>query len=145
MGNISTHFDLQEFVPKELYDQFGMNSIWFLDPRLINLAEFIRLHFDASMVINNWSYATGKVFNERGYRMPNTETGGKLSQHKFGRAIDFNIVGLTPIEVSDEIAKNYQYFFPYGLTTMENPEKTPTWTHVDCRNTGLNHLLVVNP
>jgi hypothetical protein len=30
-------------------------------------------------------------------------------------------------------------------TTYENISATPSWLHIDCRWTGLNNLLMVNP
>ena len=97
---VSAHFDIREFVPKPIYDQYGANSIWFIDHRLIEGAEWLRAHFNAPIIINNWH--TGGKFQERGFRVPTTTTGARLSQHKFGRAIDFNVQGMT----SDQVAKD---------------------------------------
>lgn len=136
---ISQHFNLEEFVPQDIFNQYGEKSIWFIDPRLINLAEFIRTFFNKPMTIN------GNGLNERGFRSPDSSTGAKLSQHKFGRAIDFNIQGLTPQQVYDTILKNKDAFMKAGLTTMEDIKMTPTWTHVDVRQTNKLDILIVQP
>jgi hypothetical protein len=37
-------------------------------------------------------------------------------------------------------------FVSQGLiTTVENIDFTLTWLHIDCRNTGIDKLLIVNP
>lgn len=119
------------------------NSKWFIDPKLVAIAEFIREEFELPMTINNWH--KGGKFQERGYRVPTTQTGARYSQHKFGRAIDFNIQGIPPQEVAEWIKASFAYLKPLGLTTIEHPDDTPTWTHIDVRNSGMNELLIVNP
>lgn len=143
MGNLSKHFDIQEFVGKPIFDRYMANSKWFIDPKLIAIAEFIREEFELPMTINNWH--RGGKFQERGYRVPTTETGARYSQHKFGRAIDFNIKGIPPQEVAEWIKASFATLKGLGLTTIENPVATPTWNHIDVRWTGMNELLVVNP
>jgi len=141
---LSKHFVIQEFVPKGIYDSFGDKSTWFIDPNLIKLAEVIREHFGKPMTINNWH--TGGQFFERGFRVPESTTGARYSQHRFGRAIDFNVEGLAAHEVYLEILNNESLFRLAGLSAMENIEFTKTWTHVDIRNIPLsNNILIVNP
>lgn len=143
MGNLSKHFSIEEFVPKPIFDRYMANSKWFIDPKLVAIAEFIREEFELPMTINNWH--KGGKFQERGYRVPTTQTGARYSQHKFGRAIDFNIQGIPPQEVAEWIKASFAYLKPLGLTTIEHPDDTPTWTHIDVRNSGMNELLIVNP
>lgn len=143
MGNLSKHFNIEEFVPKPIFDRYMANSKWFIDPKLIAIAEFIREEFELPVIINNW-HAGGK-FQERGYRVPTTETGARYSQHKFGRAIDINVKDIPAAEVSEWVIASFPSLKPLGLTTIENPTSTPTWTHIDVRWTGMNELLVVNP
>jgi len=141
---ISNHFFIQEFVPKGVFDSFGFKSTWFIDPRLIVLAESIRDHFQKPITINNWH--TGGKFYERGFRVPESTTGAKYSQHRFGRAIDFNVEGLEAHEVYLEILNNEVAFRLAGLTAMENIEFTKGWCHCDIRNIPLsNNILIVNP
>lgn len=140
---LGTFFILQEFVPKEIYDQFGDNSIWFIDKDIVLLADFIRSRFGKPMTINNWH--SGGQFNNRGFRMPNCATGGFLSQHKLKNAIDFNIEGKTPQEVYKDIMDNQDMYLKAGATTVEDIEYTNGWNHIDKRYTGLNHMLIVKP
>jgi len=139
---ISPHFDLREFVPKAIFDQYGANSIWFLDDRLIEGAEWLRAHFNAPITINNWH--TGGSFQNRGFRAPNTTVGARLSQHKFGRAIDFNVAGMTAAQVAKDLIDS-GHIDDSPWTTIEDPAHTATWTHLDMRQTRSNDLLIVRP
>lgn len=136
------YFKTQEFVPKTIYQQYGENSNWFVDPRLKKLANVTRKFFNKPVTINNWH--NGGQYNERGFREPGTGTGASLSQHRFGRAMDFTVAGMTPVQVYNTILANEKLFMDNGLTTMERIEDTPTWNHFDIRYTGLNKLLIVN-
>lgn len=143
MGKISSHFIIEEFVPKELFAQFGDKSIWFIDQRIIDIAETIRTRFNLPVIINNWH--TGGQFNNRGFRMPDAAVGGKLSQHKFGRGIDINVQGKTAQEVYKDIVENFSIYSKTGLTTVEDISFTAGWTHLDCRKTNQSTLLIVKP
>lgn len=138
------NFSGPEFVPPEIWKRFGDKSIWFLDPRILDLSQFFRDRFEAVMRINTWS--AGGNLSLRGFRPPATSIGALLSQHKFGRAIDFNIDGYSPDEIRQDIFDNEQmYLRETPLTTIESGEIADTWVHADIRSTGLNEILVVKP
>lgn len=139
----SDHFILQEFVPKDIYDQWGEKSMWFIDQRIVELADGLREYFGKQITINNWH--TGGHFNYRGYRDPECTQGAKQSQHRFGRGMDFNVQGMTSDEVYDAIMEHEKAFMAMGITTMENKLHTVGWTHVDIRNHGMDQILIVNP
>ena len=140
---ISEHFELQEFVSKDIYTKWRDKSIWFIRPEIIKLAEFYREYFDAPVTINNW-HINGS-FNYRGFREPECKIGAHLSQHRFGNAFDCNIKGLTPDEVRDSIIKNSPRFMEAGLTTLEDGSIAKTWVHSDCRTTNSNYIFIVLP
>lgn len=142
--NISPHFTIQEFVPKEIFDLYGAKSIWFVDLRLIEGMEWLRTYFNASITINNWH--TGGHMQNRGFRSPLSTTGARLSQHKYGRACDFNVSGLTVPQTYNAIISDWDTIRKHTFfSTMEDISFTPTWTHLDGRNTGTNELLIVKP
>ena len=136
---LSDHFVIQEFVPPQVYNQFKDNSIWFINPQVIKIAEFIRQYFNKSVTINNWH--KGGTYTESGFRMPDTTIGAKLSAHKRGSAIDIKMPGVDYEEVRKTILANQKIFMDAGITTIE--DGTDTWLHVDCRFTKLNKILVV--
>jgi len=160
---IRPDFDLREFVPPSVWQDFGVASRWFLDPRMLDLAQFYRDYFGSPVRVNDWHYGGADSasrsdsdqssshtqyegdFTERGFRLPDTNTGARLSQHKFGRAFDCNVEGLTPNEVRREIKQNEDLFMEKGLTTLESGDIATTWVHSDIRTTDQNDILIVTP
>jgi len=136
---VSKNFSLDEFLPPELYEMSPKAGIWFLDPRIISIAQFIRDRFGKAVTINN--YLNGGHYINSGFRDPLCEVGAMFSQHKFGRAFDGKIEDVDPEEVRKDIIANWDLYRTHGLTTIE--AGTPTWLHVDCRYTGLDSLLIV--
>lgn len=140
---LNDYFEVEEFVPPSIFKRYGSNSIWFIDPKIIQLATAYREFFGRPIIINDW-HRKGK-FSNRGFRLPDTKVGGELSQHKFGRAFDCNVSGLKVESVYEAILDNKEHFMKSGLTTLENINFTETWIHSDVRYTGLNDILIVNP
>lgn len=139
----SKHFDIEELVPPEIFNQFGARSAMFLDPRTGPLLDAIRELVMRPITINDWK--EGGPFDERGFRMPDAKTGGRLSQHKFGRGFDLeiNLDETIPSyeKFRDLIRANWSSLHPLGLSTIE--KDTPTWLHIDMRDTGMDHLYEV--
>ncbi len=136
---ISKDFSIPEFVPLAIYEHFGEKSIWFIDPKIVQMAQFIRDRFGKPITINN--YITGGSYQYSAFRDNACTIGAENSQHRHGRAIDFRIQGMSPMEIRADIIKNFELFRASGLTTIEGG--TPTWTHIDCRYTNMNSLLIV--
>lgn len=76
--------------------------------------------------INDW--ATGGRFHESGLRRPDTKTGARLSDHKFGRAFDLKPAKTTPEILAQHIQVNPARY-PY-ITVLEDWTVTKTWLHV---------------
>jgi hypothetical protein len=146
---LTKNFDLKEFVPVETYKQWGNNAIWFIDKDLALGAQLVRDmlekifvvgdNVDIVMSINTAPF--GGQFNYRGYRPPKCNQGATESQHRFGRAIDFDITlknkqggmkVLDSLEVQKAISAPdiWPYLAKY-FTTMESGTKG--WTHLDMR------------
>ena len=63
-----------------------------------------------------------------------------------GRAIDFNISGMTADEVREEILKNEEMWIEAGVTTMEDAAYSKTWIHLDCRyRNNKKNIFIVKP
>lgn len=142
-NKIGTYFYLYEFVPKEIYDRWGEKSIWFIERRIVLLADFIRDRFGKAMTINNWH--EGGNFNYRGFRQRSCEIGSELSQHRFGRAIDFNLQDTTPEEVYKDILDNNDMYIKAGATTIEDITFAKHWTHIDIRQSNSDKITIVKP
>lgn len=144
---LTKNFTLREFVPKSIYEKYGEYAMRYIDSRLANGAQLVRDHLhayfvkegsdivDLRMIINNESR------DESGYRKLDSKTGSLESQHKFGRAIDFEVHvkyangswgHLASLEVQRVITlpEIWKYLRTYW-TSME--KGTIGWTHLDMR------------
>jgi len=141
---VSNNFYLQEFVDEGTYKQWGDSSIWFVDPRIITLAQFIRERLGKPCTINNW-HGGGK-FQYSGFRPPKCTVGATLSQHRFGRAIDLKVKGMTADQTREDIMDSWKiYHKATALTTIEDGAYAPSWCHIDIRTTGMDDLKIVKP
>ena len=141
---ISENFFLDEFIPPEIYTARGSQSIQLLDMRIIMGVQKLRELANVPFTVNNW--ARGGRFKERGLRSANTTTGARWSQHKYGRAVDIDPQGITIAQLFAILKANEKWFIERSfITTVENISATPSWLHVDCRYTGQDSLLIVNP
>ena len=137
---LSENFVLQEFVPKGMYEKYGDSCIWFIDNRIIEVAQFFRDRYGKPITINDWH--KGGLRNHSGWRYPNSGVGAPLSQHKFGRAVDLKWPGLSPYEVREDIKNNWREFKNAGLQAVE--KGTDTWIHADIRYTGRPDILFLS-
>jgi hypothetical protein len=141
---VSSHFFLDELVPPSIYSRWGERAMTFVDYRIVLALDHLRDLIDKPIIVNNW--INGGQYKESGLREFTTTTGARMSQHKFGRAMDIKVAGMTPKQVHAIILENEKFFIQNQLiTTLENADYTKTWTHIDCRFTGLDTIQIVNP
>jgi hypothetical protein len=132
-------FDLQELVGPEIF-KFRGGSAWeLLDAGALLTLDRLRQRF-GPITVNNWN--VGGKFTESGYREWDTKTGAKFSMHKFGKAFDCKFAKVTVREAADFIIANHAEY-PH-LTTIEDPDATKTWLHIDCRNNPEQKLRIVH-
>ena len=121
--------DSRELVPKSAYlycKQRGHDPMVLIDSRIISIYTALKKVFP-SIHVNNWHI--GGQFDQSGYRNdPNI--GSKLSQHRFGRAIDIH--GVDHKKLYDYIIKNRTLLFKH-VTAIEELKDTPGWLHIDVR------------
>ncbi len=138
---VSANFYLQEFIDPDTYKRFGASSVWFIDRKIINLAQFIRERLGKPCTVNNW-HSNGS-YKYSGFRPPKCTVGASMSQHRFGRAMDLKVKGITPDELRAELKNNYSIYKRFGLGAIEDGAFAPTWCHIDVRET--EELLIVKP
>ena len=131
----SKYFKIQELVSENVYKKYGEKAWEFIDTRLIKVLDLLREHFGKPVTINNWCF--GGTLHQRGLRANKDEivTSKKdyyISQHCLGKAVDFNVKGLSAQEVYQEILDNKDKF--YLISRIENIKDTPTWVHIDIAN-----------
>lgn len=141
---LTTNFRLEEFIDPDTFGRFGESSIWFIDPRLVTLAQFMRDRLGKPCTINNWH--TGGQYQYSAFDPPGGyRKATSLSQHRFGRAMDLKVSGMTADEVREDIINNYDIYREAGLTTIEDGDYAPTWCHIDIRDTKMSTLKIVKP
>lgn len=118
-------------MPSKEYEKYWLIL---MDDRILITADKVREYYGVPVTVNNW-YWGGNLKN-RGFRALNTTVGAKLSQHKFGRAFDFDVKNVPAEQVRNDIRKGK---FPL-ITCIE---KDVSWVHADVRN--VKRLLEVNP
>lgn len=138
---VSEHIDLRELIPPETWNDYGDSAVRFIDDRIPTLLEKIRsLCGGKPMIINSWSY--GGKFKYRGFRPVSCKIGAVKSQHRIGKAIDFDIKGMTAEQVRGVLRLNQIELMKLGLTRIETGV---SWVHIDLKETGLNHLYEFKP
>ena len=134
------HFAIQELVYPEIYESRSWRCWELLDERALRSLSAIREKF-GPLTVNDWHW--GGNYKESGLRSFTTQTGAKLSQHRFGRAFD-----IKPKEAV--IQDVYEYILGHPrefkfISTLENIEATPTWVHFDTRLNQDPGIRIVNP
>lgn len=138
----SKYFVIKELVSKQVYEKYGEGAWKFIDEKLIITLDQIREFFGKPIVVNIY----GSGLEQRGLRAncdylvkDKTDSGILyISQHVLGKAVDFNVIGLSVQTTYKAIIDN-QDKFPY-LKRLENIKLTPTWIHADVANTGKEGL-----
>lgn len=144
MMNVYTpkSFKIQEFVDPATYKKFGENSLLVMDYRILQIADAVREHFGIPVTINNWHI--GGEFCNRGFRPRESKVGASYSQHRFGRAIDFNVGSVKAETVRKEIANLHKNnIAPFNFITAM--ETDISWVHIDCRITNQNGVMLFKP
>jgi len=128
---IPQYFQWHELVPSAEYKDYWL---YLIDDRLLMSLDAIREHYKRPVTVNNW-FRGGK-FSNRGLRPMNSSVGAKFSQHKYGRAADFDVDGIPARKVRDDIKAG---LFPL-ITCIED---NVSWVHIDVRNA--TRLMIVLP
>lgn len=150
---ISANFDAREWVSRAIWNEFGPNSTWFINPKMVAIAEFYKEFFrtyyqakepgkvkEVIIVINNWH--TGGDRQYSGYREPACTVGASHGQHRVINAFDSKIYILYNDgtkkevdykEIHQVIQENEALFLSKGVTTVESVEIATNWLHTDCR------------
>ena len=139
-----THFTIYELVPESLFKLNYPDEMFFtlFDNRILWTADGLRRRY-GKMIVNTYNW--GGKSHYRGWRPFDCEVGAKLSQHKFGRALDLIPTEITAEEIREDILKKQKglELFKY-ITCIET---NVSWLHFDCRNHNKQRfgLLIIKP
>lgn len=135
------YFTLEELFPPELMS-LPPEYLWeLMDEKLLIVLDRLRIALGKSITINNWK--SGGSYKWSGYRTNTCTIGAKKSSHRNGQAVDLKVSGMKPAEVL-EFIKSHYLEFP-EIKRVEDPASTPTWLHIDTKETGLKTLKVFKP
>jgi len=131
------YFKVQEFVSKKFYADRGDKAIYHIDSRAIKFIEELRGVLGKSITINDWSW--GGKFQHRGYRTTDSSDYSPHSQHSDGRALDFDVKGMTANEVREFLIANVNNSIMKDVSFIESD---CNWVHIDFRYSEFNDLIV---
>lgn len=128
------YFDIKELVCPHVYEIWGESAWQFLDKRLLENLDWLREKLGKPIVVNNW--AKGGEYSQRGLRcntcilvIEKTDLRKVyLSAHIQGKAVDFNVVGMTAEEVRQWIIDHADEL-PHPCRL----ERDVSWVHLDTR------------
>ena len=136
---IKQYFSIKELVPPDVYKIHGEGAWRFIDADLLRVLLVIREEIGRPITINNWAFGGGMT--QRGLRhnlSPLTTRSGRvyLSAHIFGKAVDFNVKGMTACEVREWIEDNAD-LLPASVRLERNKGGEPiSWVHLDVLTIG---------
>lgn len=131
------YFCVEEFVPPEVYKERGNKAITVIDTNILRFIENLREALNKPITANNWKW--GGSYSYRGYRTSASKHFRKYSQHSFGRALDFDVKGMSAQEVREWIIKNRELDWVKPITFLEN---SVSWVHIDTRTSEDNSLIL---
>ena len=134
MGKVSKNFDGAELLPKGLYDRFGDLAIRYLNPKIILVAQAMADFYKKPVRVNSWK--TGGI-DGRTIRLAGDKSFNLFSDHTYGNAIDFDIVGKSSLDIYNDILNNpllNAILRKIGVTAME--KNRPTWVHLSVSDMG---------
>lgn len=127
-------FRLEELLPQDFFElnKSRGDLLWLIfDDRVLITLDRLHRRYDRAMTVNDWLWNRNNPFNYRGYRPPDCVVGAMLSQHRYGRAIDTDIKGVSAHEVRKDIRNNENDpDFEY-ITRIEDDVN---WLHFDVGN-----------
>jgi len=134
MKTIKDYFRIEELVDKTVYDKYGEAAWKFLDKDILTCMLDVREGLGKPITVNNWK--AGGSFSQRGLRhnmssLVKNKTRLYLSAHIFGKAFDFDVKGMTAVEVREWIVANPDKF-PCKIRLERNMNGKPiSWIHMD--------------
>ena len=134
MPYTAKYFKAFELVPRKLYEARGERAIELLDKELLIALDYVRDNL-GKVTVNNWK--SGGKFEYRGIRTSDSKDFSPTSQHAYGKAVDFDVEGMTAAEVNEWLIANRN---AKELRSISFIEMGVTWVHMDTRPDDKNNL-----
>lgn len=139
------HFKGYELLPPREHKHWGDKGMaLFMDVRVLITADQIREFFGSTVLFNTWYWGGSSRYRgyrpDRYYDQQGQSSYKSGSQHRFGRAGDCKIVGVTATEARD-IIMNHQDQFPW----IRRLEDDVSWVHFDVANVHHHGIHLFKP
>lgn len=134
LEKVKKYFTIQEFVSKDVYDKYKEDAWQFICPMLLETLLIIRKELGKPMTINNWH--KGGQFSQRGLRhnqspLVKGKSAMYLSAHLMGKAVDFDVQGMSAVEVRNWLSNNSS-ILPCKIRLENLMDGKPiSWVHLD--------------
>jgi len=141
---VNDRFDIREYVPKEVWDKHGSNSVRFVDQALMAADYELLLDLEEHLgckltcTINNWLW--GGTRSQCGLRVPGQKLYRETSLHASGKASDKIYKYASGPEagkrvphqlIYDFVLANQDTYWSLGIRRMEDIRDAKTWLHWD--------------
>ncbi|MGL4616512.1 MAG: hypothetical protein ACRCVV_21995 [Shewanella sp.] len=129
------YFKAFELVPRKTYESRGEKAIELLDKELLIALDYVREQLGA-VTVNTWK--SGGQFQYRGLRTPDSKEFSSVSQHSYGKAVDYDVKGMSAEQVRQWLIANRE---TPELRAISFIEMGVSWVHMDTRPTPENCLI----
>lgn len=134
MSYTPKYFTAVELVPRKLFELRGEKAIELLDKELLIALDYVRECL-GKVTVNNWN--SGGKFQFRGIRTVDSSDYSPTSQHAYGKAVDFDVAGMTAAEVNQWLIDNRE---AKELRAISFIEMGMGWVHMDTRPDDKDNL-----
>ena len=140
------HFKLYELVSPEVMNLLGSNAWCLFNEAFIQdvdrFVDDIKQDLGCEkVIINDWKWGGG--YTQSGFRELSSDVGAPNSQHRQGNGLDLKFGGIT-LDQAYHYILAMDHLYP-AITRVENINHTPTWLHLDGKDTGLDGIYAFNP
>jgi hypothetical protein len=127
---LSKYFKVTELVDKEVYAIHGERSWKFFDTNLLNALLIIRTRLGLPITVNTSGQQQRGLRHNRS-SMVIGKKNPYLSAHMMGKAVDFDVKGMSAEDVRVWIKKNF-HLFDFKIRLEHKIKGKPiSWVHLD--------------
>lgn len=141
------NFRVEELVTPQAYELLGDLSINLFNPGFLSsydqfVTDIKRDLGVKSVIVNDWVW--NGSYRDSGLRDGSTDKKfSRGSQHFVGNATDSKFNGCTIQQAADYLLENESQY--PGIKRIEDLDFTPSWFHLDGKETGNNFIYIFKP
>ncbi len=140
---IKKYFGIRELVGKRALNKYGERAWRFLDPKALHALLIVREGINRRITVNSGNRQQRGLRTNIQQIVRNKSIKNRLyiSAHVQGKAFDFDVEGMTAVEVRRWILNNSK-LFPFKIRLENNKNGNPiSWVHLDTHWEAKNPLI----